>query len=271
MGVYREVTGEEISFLRWMGIGLPVVVILLPLTWWMLTRKLEFKGHLEVDALGPWRRPERRVLIVFFVTALLWVTRTAPFGGWSGLLGTPGVGDSTVALGAVVALFLLPDGEGKQMLDWETANEIPWGLLILFGGGIAIARAFDASGLSNALGNFLANDLGLATWPILAMMAVLCLCVTFMTEVTSNTASTTLLMPILAAAAVAAAIDPRLLMIPAALSASCAFMLPVATAPNAIVFGTGRVTTRQMARTGFWLNLTGVVVISLLCSVLLGG
>ena len=148
---------------------------------------------------------------------------------------------------------------------------LEWLLLILFGGGIAIARAFDASGLSNALGNYLANDLGLATWPLLAMMAVLCLCVTFMTEVTSNTASTTLLMPILAAAAVAAAIDPRLLMIPAALSASCAFMLPVATAPNAIVFGTGRVTTRQMASTGFWLNLTGVFVIAVLCSFLLGG
>ena len=178
------------------------------------------------------------------------------------MLDLPGAGDSTVALAAVVALFLIPNGKGGRMLDWETASKIPWGLLILFGGGIGIARGFEASGLSTALGSWLANDLGITAWSVVAMTLTICLAVTFLTEVTSNTATTTLLMPVLAAAGLAAGIDPAMLMIPAALSASCAFMLPVATAPNAIVFGTDMVTTKTMAREGFALNLVGAVVIT---------
>jgi sodium-dependent dicarboxylate transporter 2/3/5 len=139
-------------------------------------------------------------------------------------------------------------------------------MLILFGGGIAIAKAFVISGMSAALGNALA---GIAGWPILAMMAVICLCITFLTEMTSNTATTTLLMPILAAAAIAAGIAPEVLMVPAAMSASCAFMLPVATAPNTIVFSTGRFTTSLMAREGAALNFVGVVVISVMCYLLI--
>ena len=187
-------------------------------------------------------------------------------GGWSALLGLKGIGDSTVALAAVVLLFALPDGEGERLLDWETANRIPWGLLLLFGGGIALARGFKASGLSEALGHGLS---GLASWPVFAMMLVLCLAVTFATEVTSNTATTTVLLPILAAAAVAASVDHRLFMIPATLSASCAFMLPVATAPNAIVFGTDQVPIRSMAKAGVVLNLIGAMVIAGLMVLLL--
>ena len=209
------------------------------------------------------------MLLVFAVTALLWITRTAPLGGWSGALGLPGAGDSTVALGAVVAMFLIPDGRGERLLDWPSARAIPWGLLLLFGGGIAIARAFEASGLAAATGSLLADDLGIARWPALAMIGGLCLAVTFLTEITSNTATTTLLMPVLAAAAAAAGIDAMALMVPAALSASCAFMLPVATAPNAIVFGTGLVSTAQMAREGIFLNLIGVGVLSVVCWLLL--
>ena len=209
---------------------------------------------------------ERRVLIVFALTALAWVTRTAPFGGWGRWLGIEGAGDSTVALLAVVAMFLLPDGEGDTLLDWETARKIPWGLLILFGGGIAIARAFQESGLSVALGQALST---LSAWPPVLLTLALCLGVTFLTEVTSNTATASLLMPLLAATSVAIDVNPALLMVPAALSASCAFMLPVATAPNAIVYGSGRLTVRDMARAGLVLNLTGAVVISLVAWVML--
>ncbi|MFT5681143.1 MAG: sodium-dependent dicarboxylate transporter 2/3/5 [Myxococcota bacterium] len=266
MGIYREATGTDVSFLQWMSIGIPAVAILLPLAWLWLTRNLADTPAVELPTLPPWRSAERRVLAVFAITALLWVTRTAPFGGWSGALSMEGVGDSTVALAAVVALFVLPDGEGGPMLDWKTAREIPWGLLLLFGGGIAIARAFGASGLSEAIGGAMT---GLMTLPTLLLIGAVCLSVTFLTEVTSNTATTTLLMPVLAAAGLAAGIDPALLMIPAALSASCAFMLPVATAPNAIVFGTGKVTTRTMAREGLVLNLVGAVCLTGVCWLLL--
>jgi sodium-dependent dicarboxylate transporter 2/3/5 len=271
LGVYREVTGRGVGFAEWMAVGLPATLLLLPVAWLLLTRRLTSTGRLVLPEVGPWTPPERRVLVVFAVTALLWITRTAPFGGWSGALGLPGVGDSTVALAAVVAMFVLPSGRGggDRLLDWRSAERIPWGLLLLFGGGIAIARAFEASGLAATLGAWIADDVGVARWPLLAATAVICVVVTFLTEVTSNTATTTLLMPVLAAAGLAAGIDPAQLMIPAALSASCAFMLPVATAPNAIVFGSGGLTTAQMARAGLAMNLVGAVVIAVLCAVAL--
>ena len=263
MGVYREaMDGKEVPFLEWMKVGVPAVVLLLPAAWLWLTRKLGRGRELTVPSLGPWRSPERRVLVMFALTALAWMTRTAPAGGWSGLFGTPGAGDSTVALAAVVLMFLVPGGEGEPLLDWETAAEIPWGILLLFGGGIAIARAFQASGLSGALGQLLS---GMAAWPIMLTTLMLCLSVTFITEVTSNTATTTLLMPVLAAAGKAAGMEPALFMVPAALSASCAFMLPVATAPNAVVFGTGKFPVRKMASEGFAINLMGAALLTAWC------
>ncbi len=262
MGVFKEATGAEVAFLDWMKVGVPAVALLLPMAWLWLTRRLSGEQQLTVPTLGPWRAPERRVLVMFLLTALAWMTRTSPGGGWSGLLGTPGAGDSTVALAAAVLMFLIPDGEGEPLLDWETARGIPWGILILFGGGIAIARAFSASGLSAALGELLS---GMAAWPRTATTLLLCLSVTFLTEVTSNTATTTLLMPVLAAAGKAAGIQPALFMVPAALSASCAFMLPVATAPNAVVFGTGRFTVNRMAREGFAINLMGAAMLTAWC------
>ena len=266
MGIYKENTGKELSFVEWMRIGIPIVICLIPVAWFLLTRKLNQKASLVLPDLGVWRTAEKRVLIVFLLTALAWVTRKAPYGGWSGALDLPGVGDSTIALVAVVAMFLIPDGEGERLLDWQTATRIPWGLLILFGGGIAIAKAFKSSGLSDALGQLLA---GLTSWPVFLMLLTICLAVTFLTEVTSNTATTTLLMPVLASAGLAAKIDPAILMIPAAISASCAFMLPVATAPNAIVFGTGVVSTKRMASEGSFLNLCGAVLIAVVTFFLL--
>lgn len=264
--VYFENTGNEIGFVTWMSWGVPVVLLFVPIIGFWLTRRLSFRGSFDMPQVGAWQTYEKRVFIVFAITALAWVTRSQPFGGWSELLGVPTANDASVALLAVVVMFLIPNGQGGKLLDWDTAAKIPWGMLILFGGGIAIAKAFVVSGLSTALGDVLS---GIAGWPIVLMLVVLCLTITFLTEMTSNTATTTLMMPILAAAAIAADIPPELLMVPAAMSASCAFMLPVATAPNTIMFSTGRFTTEVMAREGFVLNLLGAGVITLVCMVLL--
>lgn len=266
MSNYEKATGETISFLSWMGIGLPAVIVILPIAWLLLTRRLGGLKAPEVPRQGRWSSAEVRVSIVFGLTALAWIFRTAPAGGWAGAVGATGVGDSTIALAAVLLLFVASDDRGEPLLDWKTAKTIPWGLLLLFGGGLAISAGFEASGLSVSLGKLFGL---VASWPAVAMILVICLSVTFMTEVTSNTATTALLMPILIPAAATADIDPEMLMLPATLSASCAFMMPVATAPNAIVAGTRHVTTRDMARTGIWLNLLGALALTALLQFLL--
>lgn len=267
MGVYSETTGTEISFSQWMMWGLPVVLVFLPIMGLWLTRNLRHAGDIELPVVGDWSTAEKRVMAIFALTALAWITRREPFGGWTALFDLPYTNDAIVAFIAVVALFIVPDGKGGKLLDWDTASDIPWGMLILFGAGIAIAGAFGASGLSNLIGEALST---LSTLDLWLLMLTICLVVTFLTEATSNTATTTLLMPILAAAAVGAAIDPKLFMIPAAMSASCAFMLPVATAPNVIMFSTGRFDVARMVREGFALNLLGAFIISTLLFLLLG-
>ncbi|MDA0979091.1 MAG: SLC13 family permease [Proteobacteria bacterium] len=265
--IYQQNTGIEVGFVTWMSWGVPVVLLLVPLIGFWLTRKLSYEGHVEMPAVQDWHIEEKRVFMVFALTALAWVTRSQPFGGWSGWLNLPGANDASVALIAVVLMFLIPNGRGGRLLDWQTATRIPWGMLILFGGGIAIAKAFVVSGLSQALGDVMS---GIADWHLVLMIATICLFITFLTEMTSNTATTTLMMPILAAAAIAADIEPALLMVPAAMSASCAFMLPVATAPNTIVFSAERFPTAVMAREGLVLNLIGAMVITTVCYFMLG-
>ena len=266
---YTEFSKKEFTFSDWMRHGLPVVFCMVPLIWLWLTRGLKDAPPLTLPKVGDWRKEEIRTLIIFFLTALAWATRREPFGGWSSFMGLPNANDASVAFLSVVLLFCVPNGmgEGKKLLDWETAVKIPWGLLLLFGGGIAIATAFKNSGLSEMVANLLT---GLQNVPVLVLIFCICLVVTFLTEMTSNTATTILLMPILGSAASAADINPAILMLPAVLSASCAFMLPVATAPNAVVFGTGRFTTTRMMREGFALNLIGSVVITALCYLMLG-
>ena len=260
--IYQQTTGEEVLFLTWMSWGVPAVLMLTPLAAFWATRHLTHQGQVEMPVVGQWQTDEKRVFTVFVLTAIAWMTRGQPFGGWSTWLDLKGANDASVALVAVVCMFLIPNGKGERLLDWETAAKIPWGMLILFGGGIAIAKAFVVSGLSAALGNAL---VGITTWHIIFIIGVICLTITFLTEMTSNTATTALMMPILAAGAVAAGIEPALLMVPAAMSASCAFMLPVATAPNTIVFSTGRFTTMKMVREGLVLNFIGLTVITLIC------
>jgi sodium-dependent dicarboxylate transporter 2/3/5 len=275
VGFFYDATGIEYGFVEWMKIGLPVVALMLPLAWLFLTRNIPARASTDENSvaaavvlpkLGAWSSAEVRVLVIFGCAAAAWIFRTSPFGGWSELISAPGAGDSTVALAAVIALFLVPDNVGKPLITWKDAESIPWGLLLLFGGGIAIAKAFSGTGLADAVGDLLA---GMAGAPLPLVIVVICLAVTFMTEVMSNTATTTLLMPVLFAAAVSAGILPEQLLIPAALSASCAFMLPVATAPNAIVFGTGAIDSRRMLREGVVLNFLGVAVISACCLIFL--
>lgn len=264
--VYEENTAQTISFAQWMSWGMPVVLTLLPLAWWWVTRAVPRELDIQVPAVGPWRSAERRVLVVFGLTAVAWITRAEPFGGWQTWLGLSAANDASVALLAVVALFVVRDDQGEPLIDWAKASQIPWGVLLLFGGGICLARAFVASGLSAQVGDALT---AVAALPVFAMMLLLALAVTFLTEATSNTATTALLMPVLAAVALAVEIDPLWLMVPAAMSASCAFMLPVATAPNAVVFGSGELPIRRMVREGFALNLIGALLIATVAWVLL--
>lgn len=266
MQVYEQTTGETISFTRWMSWALPVVVLMVPAMALLLTRNMGGSLAVKLPDVGAWRTEERRVMAVFAMTALAWMTRGEPFGGWKVWLDLPQANDASVALLAVVAMFIIPNGKGQRLLSWERAVTIPWGVLLLFSGGICLAKGFVNSGLSELMGQWLAD---MTRMPMYLLIAIICLLVTFMTETTSNTASTTLLMPVLAAAALAAGIAPEIVMVPAAMSASCAFMLPVATAPNSVVYGSGLITTSRMAREGLFLNLLGAAIISVVCYTLL--
>jgi solute carrier family 13 (sodium-dependent dicarboxylate transporter), member 2/3/5 len=262
MQVFEETTGESISFTTWMGWAVPVVVLMVPAMALILTRNIRGALSVSLPSVGEWRTEEKRVMLVFGLTALAWITRSEPFGGWKVWFDLPQANDASVALLAAVLMFLLPNGKGERLLTWERAVTIPWGVLLLFGGGICLAKGFVSSGLSELLGGMFAD---LASLPIYLLILIIALVVTFMTETTSNTASTTLLMPVLAAAALTAGIAPEVLMVPAAMSASCAFMLPVATAPNSVVYGSGMFTVARMAREGVALNFLGAGIISLMC------
>jgi sodium-dependent dicarboxylate transporter 2/3/5 len=265
--IYAEATGVNIGFGQWMLWALPVVLLMIPLAGLWMTRNLDRGEPLLLPEVGDWRTEEVRVLVLFALTALAWITLREPAGGWSGWLNVPSANYAAVALTSVVLMFVLPNGSGGKLLDWESASSIHWGVLLLFAGGIAIAKAFAVTGISEAIGQSLS---GVTRLSIIGIIAIVALSVTFLTEITSNTATTTLLMPILAAASLGAGFEPAILMLPAALSASCAFMLPVATAPNAIVFGTGKMTVEQMVREGFALNLIGVTVITAVVYLWLG-
>jgi len=269
----------EITFVRWMAIGLPVVVVMLPLVYLILTRvvfpigaetSLADPGTLERQRqeLGPITPAERRIAAVFAVTALLWIFRedivlgTVTVPGWSGLLAHgKSIHDGTVAVAMALLLFIIPAGRigGPALMGEDWYRGIPWHIVVLFGGGFALAQGFQSSGLSEQLGARLSFLSGLPPYP---MLLAICLFMTFLTELTSNTATTTAMLPILAATAVAGGQPPLLYMLPAAISASCAFMLPVATPPNAIVFGSGHVTVPQMARAGLLINLTSAPLIA---------
>ncbi|MFQ5779261.1 MAG: SLC13 family permease [Nitrospiria bacterium] len=258
---------QALSFLQWMALGIPVVVAGLAVLYFLLgrpVRRLPWTAsaigtlEAEVDQLGPMRREERFVAWVLGITALAWMTRTGivtegiTLPGWSALLPDKGVDDGTVAIAASLLLFLIPAKEGHPVLERDAFGRLPWGILILLGGGFALAMGMQRSGLSEVIGAQLAF-LTKVSLPL--MMLGIAVAVTFLTEITSNTATTQVILPILAAVALGSNHDMTLLLATATLSASCAFMLPVATPPNAIVFGTERIPMQAMMRAGIKLNL----------------
>ena len=270
--------GPSLNFVNWSFRALPSVALIIPGMWLLLTRfypKVPTSLDLgagpvirgELAALGRWRPSEIRALGVFGFAAVLWVTRpdlqlgdATTIPGWASTFGIKGASDATVALLAAVIAFSLPSGEtpGERLLPWETAVQVPWGLVLLFGGGVALATGFENTGLSAYMGQTLAGLVGAG---LTTFVSVSALSATFGTEIISNTALANITMPILAATAEAAQIDPRSLLMPVAMACSCAFMMPAATGPNAIVFGTGRVRIGQMAKAGFFTNLLAWVAI----------
>jgi sodium-dependent dicarboxylate transporter 2/3/5 len=260
--------GTEIDFARWMLVGIPLALTMLPLSWLVLTRivfKVDFVTSSEARAelrrmkeeLGSISVPELRVAIIFACMALLWMTRPL-------LTKLPGLGaldDSGIAMAGAIALFLVPSGskEDPLLLRWNYAERLPWGVLILFGGGLTLASAVSNTGLAQWLGTSLQAIGDLPLWVIVAATAAT---IIFLTELTSNTATTNTFLPVVGAIALEAGFDPIMLAVPVTLAASCAFMLPVATPPNAIVFGSGLLTIPKMARAGLALNLIGIVLVS---------
>lgn len=267
----RDTYGVEIGFGQWMLLGLPVSIGMLILAWLWLTRGgFELGGddsramlQSRLAELGPMSRQEKAVAIIFTGAALSWIFQP--------LIARhlPGVNDTSIAMAAGLALFLIPADLSKRvfLMDWTTANMLPWGVLLLFGGGLSMAGAISSSGLAEWIA---ASLQGFGTLPLLAMIALTTLVTTFLTEVTSNTATAAAFLPLLGAVAVAQGLTPEMLAIPAAIAASCAFMMPVATPPNAIVFGTGRMRIQSMIKIGFVLNLCGAALVTVLCYVLVG-
>ena len=276
IGYYETIKGVEISFLEWMKVGVPISITMVVLIWLWLSRNVKTKSRVPLPSPGVWRKEEKRTMVVFFFTALAWMTRSAPFGGWKSFFGfisendiglyniLANANDASVAFIAVIILFCTPSGNKKneKLLDWETANKIPWGLIILVGSGICLGTAISESSLSEQAAKLLTGIDKLKTVFVILCVALL---VTFLTEITSNTATTVILMPILGAVSTASGIEPTLLLIPAAISASCAFMLPVATMPNAVVYGTGEFSIKRMVKEGFALNLVGTLVVTTIC------
>jgi len=270
IGYLAENYGIEISFARWMTVGVPVTLVMLPVAWWVLTRFLypvhvpasEAVGrHLhELRAqLGPMSTAEKRVAVLFLLVVASWML----VGPISKSVGLTLLADAGIVMAAGVLLFLLPSGDRDQrtLMDWDYAVRLPWGVLILFGGGLSLAAAVSNTGLALWLGESLAplNAFGLAALVVAAVALVI-----FLTELTSNLATTATLLPVMGAIAVQAGLPPLYLTVPITIAASCAFMLPVATPPNAIVFATGQISIPQMARAGIVLNLIGIVVVTII-------
>ncbi len=267
-GLFEEFSGNEYGFVKWLSIGVPVFLCALPISWLWLTRNVSGKCDVELPEITPWSRDEKYVITIFGMVVLLWVFRSQPFGGWTGLIQINTIGDSSIALLGALLMFIVRSEKGDGLLDWQTGVTIPWGILLMFGAGITIAKAFFESGLADIIGAGLSGTAN--ALPIYALILIICISITFFTELNSNLATTTLVLPILAATAIAADIPLELVMIPATLSASCAFMLPVATAPNAIAYATENIDLKTMIREGFVLNIILAFVISGLCYVLLG-
>ena len=302
IGYLRTTFDIDLDFASWMGLGLPAVLLILPAGWFVLTRwAFDLKGSTEsraaealvdaeLKALGRMTQPEIRVALLFGTVALLWMGRDLPgfllswmpgvpagewSWGWNPLLAWLGtqlnlpvaiqLGDTQIAVMGALAAFLIPSGDrgegrGQALMTWDGTARLPWNVIILFGGGLSLAAALTATGLADWLG----NQMGfLSGWPTPLLILLIVGVVVFLTELTSNVATTTAFLPVLGVIAVEAGVPPQQLVVPVAIAASTAFMLPVATAPNAIVYASGAVTQGQMIKAGFRINLAAIVAITL--------
>ncbi len=268
-GIMDENFGIHVGFARWMAAALPLSLALLLIGWFLLCRVIcrlpngELPGVRGLMAnhfrdLGPISTPQRRVAIVAVTTAVLWIGHPLVHD----ILGTEIFTDTGIAIGAAVLLFVLPARtvSGERLLDWPTAKRSPWNILLLFGGGLSLAHAIQVTGLAQWIGIGMED---LVTWPHLLVVGIMVLTVVFLTEFMSNTATAATFIPVASAVALVFGIDPLTFAAPVAVAASCAFMLPVATPPNAIVFSSGQITIAEMAKAGILLNLVAIVLITL--------
>lgn len=278
----KDISSEytmEFSFVGWLPIGVSLVAVFLPILYFMLTKVLFPIGGIqltggkkmiekELAALGRIHRGEWITFGVFSITVILWLVRPFITGfefTWNGAAVRPlsGLTDTGIAMTAAMLLFVLPVDAGKRQfaMNWDTLEKMPWGILYLFGGGLSLAAAVQANGVAEFMGSFTGK---FGAMPAVVVVLAVTAGIIFLTELTSNVATTTSLVPVLAAVAPGLGIHPYLLIVPATVAASCAFMLPVATPPNAIVFGSGEITLSQMVRTGFWLNLIAILIVTAL-------
>lgn len=272
-GVVNESYGVEITFSQWFAFGFPISIVFLVLSWLYLTRvafkfkQKEFAGgkdeiNKQLNALGVMSFEEKLVGTVFVLTAFAWISRSFLLKEF-----IPAIDDTIIAIASSILLFILPDKSGKmKLLNWNDAVKLPWGILILFGGGMALASGFDSSGLAAWLGGQMTS---FKMVPLIILLLILITSVNFLTEITSNLATTAMLLPVLVSLAGAIDVHPFLLLVGATVAASCAFMLPVATPPNAVVFGSGYLSIKDMVRKGFWLNIASIVLLTLIVYFLL--
>lgn len=271
-GVVEQFYGTEIGFATWFAFGLPLSIILLTIAWVYLTRiafplkRSKLPGglahiHEQHRELGKMTKVEKRVMLIFSITALAWVSRSFFLQKF-----LPGIDDTVIAVAAAILLFIVPGEKGEQLMDWQHALKIPWGILILFGGGMAIAKGFQETGVAEWIAGNMDFLVGIS---LFLVMFLLITSVNFLTEITSNMATTATILPVLVPLAVAMDVHPYALLVPATLAASCAFMLPVATPPNAIVFGSGYLKINDMIRIGFRMNLISIAILLLLIRFLL--
>ncbi|MEP5253815.1 MAG: DASS family sodium-coupled anion symporter [Winogradskyella arenosi] len=266
-GVVESTYHTEITFSQWFMFGFPISMVLLLVCWFYLTRyafKFEQKefpgGQKEIEkqlkALGKTSYEEKVILGVFALTAVAWISRSFLLVKW-----LPAMDDTIIAIMAALALFLIPNAKkNKALISWSDAVQLPWGILLLFGGGMALANGFDVSGLAHWIGQQLTSLTGMS---IFLLLLILIAAVNFLTEITSNMATTAMLLPVLVSLAAVLQVHPYILLVSATLAASCAFMLPVATPPNAVVFGSGYLKIEDMVKKGIWMNVISIILVTL--------
>ena len=265
-GYIQEVYNIDISFFQWLKFGLPISITLLIVSWFYITRMAfnfkhnEFPGGKQeiqrlIAELGPMKREEKIVMTVFVITAFCWITRSFILENF-----LPGIDDTIIAMVAGITLFTLSSGEkGKRIINWKEAVKMPWGIILLFGGGMALASGFEVTGLAEWFGMQMTL---LDALPLFLLILIVIFSVNFITELTSNLATTAMLLPILAPIALKLDLNPYMLLVATTVAASCAFMLPVATPPNAVVFGSGYLRIPDMVRTGIFMNLISILFLT---------